>query len=78
MPQGIEAAALLYSFPTPHSMIGLFVSLMQYVSACQCNGVIESPIVLVLQILELMNICMVKDRGEHCYQDQGLYQKETY
>lgn len=54
----------------PHSMIGLLIPLMQYVNACQCNGGVESPIVLILQtleILQLMNVGKVKDSGEHFY-----------
>lgn len=59
-------------------MIGLLIPLMQDVNACQCNGGVESPIVLILQtleILQLMNVGKVKDSGEHFYQYQGLYWK---
>lgn len=59
-------------------MVGLLIPLMHYVSACQCNSGGGSPIALIIQtleILELMNIGMVKDGGEHCYHDQGVYLK---
>ena len=65
-------------FPSPHSVMALLIPLMQDVSVCQCNSGVESPVVLILQtleILEVMNIDICKDSGEHCYQDQGPYWK---
>lgn len=75
VPQGIQSASLLCSFPVPHSIIELLIPLMQCASICQNKGWVESPIVLILQtleILELANIVMVKDVSEHWCQHQGL------
>lgn len=69
MPEGIQVASV------PRCAVGLLIPLLQDVSVSQCNSEFESPAVLILhilKILELMNIGILKESNKCCYQDSGL------